>query len=108
MSMNVNYVNPLQQNLINLLSNDRSPLRTSADADALATSFSDILSESMKTAALADSEDKYSTLQLIAGQSDDLSGLLLDAQKAELSLNLALQIRNKVIDAYNEIMRMQV
>jgi flagellar hook-basal body complex protein FliE len=37
-----------------------------------------------------------------------MSGLLLDAQKAEISLNLALQIRNKVIDAYNDIIKMQV
>ena len=47
-------------------------------------------------------------LQLLIGESDDLAGLLIDAQKAELSLNLALQIRNKFVDAYNEIIRMQV
>ncbi|MDR1330051.1 MAG: flagellar hook-basal body complex protein FliE [Oscillospiraceae bacterium] len=37
-----------------------------------------------------------------------MSGMLLDAQKAEIALNLALQIRNKVLDAYNDIIRMQV
>jgi len=71
-------------------------------------SFANILTEALNTASLADSADKASALELLMGQSDDLTGLILDAQKAELSLNLALQIRNKVIDAYNEIMRMQV
>jgi len=33
---------------------------------------------------------------------------MLDAQKAEITLNLAIQLRNKVLDAYKEIMNMQV
>jgi len=101
-------INPLSSNLVNLLSDERIKFNTSTDFQETAGSFADILSESLKTAAEADTVDKYSALQLLTGQSDDMSGLLLDAQKAELSLNLALQIRNKVIDAYTEIMRMQV
>ena len=101
-------INPLSSNLINLLSSDKLNLDTSENEGILTGNFADILSESMKTASEADTADKISSLQLLTGQSDDLSGLLLDAQKAELSLSLALQIRNKVIDAYNEIMRMQV
>ena len=101
-------ISPLSSNLINLVADDRITFGTSDDAKDLTGSFADILTNSFQTAAEADAADKVSSLQLLTGQSDDLSGLLLDAQKAELSLNLALQIRNKVIDAYNEIMRMQV
>ena len=101
-------INPLSSTLINILSSDQLSLGTAVDTNTVTASFSDILSGSMKTAADADATDKISTLQLLAGQSDDLSGMLIDAQKAELSLNLALQIRNKVLDAYNEIMRMSV
>ena len=71
-------------------------------------SFADVLTESMKTAGVTDFLDKRSSLELLVGEADDLAGILIDAQKAELSLNLALQIRNKVIDAYNEVMRMSV
>ena len=104
-------INPLSQNLIHLLSPNSA---LSADADKLTgsgqidSSFSNILTEALATASAADSADKASQLQLLMGESDDLTGLLLDAQKAELSLNLALQIRNKIVDAYSEIMRMQV
>ena len=101
-------INPLSSNLINLVADDRLAFGSSEDAKNLTASFADILTNSLQTAAEADAADKVSSLQLLSGQSDDMSGLLLDAQKAELSLNLALQIRNKVIDAYNEIMRMQV
>ena len=101
-------INPLSSSLINIVSNDQSPLGTSAVTAVPEVSFSNILTDAFKTASEADTEDKISGLQLLAGQSDDLAGILIDAQKAELSLNLALQIRNKVLDAYNEIMRMQV
>ena len=101
-------ISPLSSSLVNIISSDQSPLGTSGTLSSSAANFGDILSNSLRTAMEADAADKASALQLLAGQSDDLAGMLIDAQKAELSLNLALQIRNKVIDAYSEIMRMQV
>ena len=100
-------INPLSSNLIDILADDRVSFKAS-DSTGDASSFANILSDSLKTATEADAMDKFTSMQLLTGQSDDLSGMLLSAQKAEISLNLALQIRNKVIDAYNEIMRMQV
>jgi len=103
-------VNPLSSNLVNLLANEA--LKFDSDKEAYADnsdgSFADILTQALETASKADAVDKISTLELLTGQTDDLSGLMLDMQKAELSLNLAIQIRNKVVDAYNEIMRMSV
>lgn len=45
---------------------------------------------------------------LAAGQAQDLHQVMLAAEKANLSLQFTLQIRNKVIEAYQEIMRIQV
>lgn len=104
-------VNPLSSSLINLIDTDalRPIVSAVSEMDAAqGASFADILTESFKTASTTDTADKVSSLMLMTGQADDMSGLLLDAVKAELSLNLALQIRNKVVDAYNDIMRMQV
>lgn len=101
-------INPLQPNFINLISNEPASPFSPHLGETPETSFADILTDSLKTAAELDSADKASAIELLIGQNDDLAGLLLDAQKAELSLTLALQIRNKVLDAYNEIMRMQV
>ncbi len=98
-------INPISSNIIDLLS--KAPDKSQASGSASA-SFSDILTDAMKTATEADLNDKQSTLELLAGQADDFSGLLIDAQKAEISLNLALQLRNKILDAYKEIMNMQV
>jgi len=104
-------INPLSSGAINILSlGDKI---TSGSDKALgseepAGSFSNILTDALEAASQADKADKGSAIELLLGQSDDLSGLFLDMQKAELTLNLAIQIRNKVVEAYNEVMRMQV
>ncbi|MCL2425537.1 MAG: flagellar hook-basal body complex protein FliE [Oscillospiraceae bacterium] len=99
-------INPISPNLVHLL----NPKPISADSNKTDEpgGFADVMTEALRTANQTESVDRASTLQLLMGGTDDLSGILLDAQKAELSLQLALQIRNKVIDAYNEIMRMSI
>ncbi|MCL2663818.1 MAG: flagellar hook-basal body complex protein FliE [Oscillospiraceae bacterium] len=100
-------INPITPNIMHLFNTE--PLRVDNNQLTNASgSFADILSESMNTAEVTDFIDKGSTLELMMGETDDFASLLIDIQKAELSLNLALQIRNKVIDAYNEVMRMSV
>ena len=44
----------------------------------------------------------------VAGESPDLHRTIVALQSADLSFQLALQVRNKFIGAYDEIMRMQV
>ena len=101
-------INPLAPNVFNVLNSEPTFSKPVSIEEQLIGSFADVLAGSLETAAELDAMDKVSAVELLIGQSDDFAGLLLDAQKAELSLNLALQIRNKVLDAYNEIMRMQV
>jgi len=100
-------ISPLPPNLVHLFNSD--PVRAeSKRLTGSSSGFEDILTEAFQTASKTDAIDKGSALELLMGESDDFAGLLIDAQKAELSLQLALQIRNKVIDAYNEVMRMSV
>jgi len=103
-------INPLTPNILHLFNHEpitsKSNPRFTIEGEE--RNFADILTESPNTAGTADFVDKGSMLELMMGEADDLSGLLIDAQKAELALQFALQIRNKVIDAYNEVMRMSV
>lgn len=98
-------INSISSNLIELLSEVPG---TSKVAQAPSEGFSNILTDAINTASDTDAEDKASSIELLSGKSDDFSGLLLDAQKAEIALNFSLQIRNKVLDAYKEIMNMQI
>lgn len=45
---------------------------------------------------------------LAAGRVDDVSQVVIASQKADISLQLTLQLRNRAVSAYQEIMRMQV
>ena len=104
-------LSPLTPNIMHLFNNQPvtpGTSRITGQGGDFTGGFADILTESLNNAVHADQVDKSSTLDLLTGEADDLSGLLIDMQKAELSLQLALQIRNKVIDAYNEVMRMSV
>jgi len=101
-------VNPLTPNISQLLNTEPLTGRSNRISGTGTGGFEDIMTEALRAAGNADAVDKGSSLELLMGESDDLSGLLIDAQKAELSLQFALQIRNKIIDAYNEVMRMSV
>lgn len=46
--------------------------------------------------------------QFAAGETDDLVRVVTAAEEASITLQMAVQVRNKVIEAYQEIMRMQV
>lgn len=66
--------------------------------------FDDALNNYIEAEEKVD-EDIY---KLSVGESDDLHNLMINTKKAEMSLDLFLQLRNKALDAYNEIMRMGV
>ena len=46
--------------------------------------------------------------KLQTGETRNLHEVMISMEKADISMRLLLQVRNKVIDAYQEIMRMQV
>lgn len=46
--------------------------------------------------------------RFLAGDGEELHQVALSTQQAELSFELFLQVRNKAVSAYEEIMRMQV
>jgi flagellar hook-basal body complex protein FliE len=47
-------------------------------------------------------------LQANTGENVNLHELMISMEKADISLRLMVQVRNKAIDAYQEIMRMQI
>jgi len=46
--------------------------------------------------------------QLAMGQGDSLHAIMIHMEEAKLSLQLLAQVRNRMLDAYQEVMRMQV
>jgi flagellar hook-basal body complex protein FliE len=46
--------------------------------------------------------------ELATGKSNNIHETMIAAEKADLSLRLMVQVRNKIIEAYQEVMKMQV
>ena len=45
---------------------------------------------------------------LLTGDVEDLHQVMVAMEKASLSFQLTMQVRNKIVDAYQEVMRMQI
>ncbi len=70
--------------------------------------FSSMLSDAIQQADDAHVAASEDTQALLSGEIDDLAQVMISGTKSELALDLVVQVRNKVIDAYTEIMAMQV
>ena len=46
--------------------------------------------------------------QLLAGEKQDVHEVMLSMAKADVSFRMMLEVRNKLVEAYQEVMRMQV
>jgi flagellar hook-basal body complex protein FliE len=68
---------------------------------------------SMLTNAISNLNDSQNTaasdsVALATGKASDVTQVVTDVEKANLEMQLAVQVRNKAVDAYQEIMRMQI
>ena len=77
---------------------------TSGDAHAFADVLKSSLAEVNKLQAKADA----AITALATGDKASLHDTMIAMEQADLSFRLMMQVRNKIVDAYQEIMRMQV
>jgi flagellar hook-basal body complex protein FliE len=73
-----------------------------------ASSFGEVLSGAIGEVESARSNAATSVEQFLAGNGDDLHTTVLATQRAELEFEMFMQVRNKVVSAYQEIMKLQM
>jgi flagellar hook-basal body complex protein FliE len=78
------------------------------DSSDSAGEFQNILTDAMKAADETDAADHAGAQALLTGDVNNLSDVMVESEKADIALRLTVQIRNRIIDAYNEVMRMQI
>ncbi|MGZ4032138.1 MAG: flagellar hook-basal body complex protein FliE [Tumebacillaceae bacterium] len=71
-------------------------------------SFSDYLNSALEQVNNDQIASDKMTESLATGQAPDLHTVMITTEKAQLSFELAVQIRNKALESYQEIMRMQM
>ncbi|HEY1757517.1 MAG TPA: flagellar hook-basal body complex protein FliE [Bryobacteraceae bacterium] len=77
-------------------------------SESAGTSFSDIMSSAINAVESSRSSADKSVGQFLSGEGDDLHSAILAGQRADLEFQMFMQVRNKVVSAYQEVMKMQL
>ncbi|NMA92258.1 MAG: flagellar hook-basal body complex protein FliE [Firmicutes bacterium] len=70
--------------------------------------FANYLKDALGSSDQLQKEADRAALNLLSGDLESLHELMITTEQAQLSLQLSVQVVNKVIQAYQEIYRMQV
>lgn len=70
--------------------------------------FGSLLKEAINNTNAQQVQSDILTQKLIHGENVNLHEVMIAAQKASISLNATMEVRNKVVEAYQEIIRMPV
>ena len=70
--------------------------------------FSDLLHAAYNRVEASGAEATRMTESFLNGDRQDLHSVALASQKASLEFEMLLQVRNKIVQAYQEVMRMQL
>jgi len=92
-----------------LLPNKLETNTTSQTAKTESTvDFSAMLKDALKDVNDAQLTADDAVQKVLSGENKDIHSTMIALQKADVSLKMMLEVRNKMMDAYQEIMRTQV
>ena len=98
----IQQTNPLQQ-LKNLESKLQQQDKTTSSVD-----FAQVLSKAIVDVDQAQHFSNNQVDKVLSGEVEDVHTAMIAMKKAEMSFQMMMQVRNKLVEAYQEIMRMQV
>lgn len=70
--------------------------------------FQNVLESTINTLQSMQNDADTSVRKFLTGENEELHTTVLATQRAEMAFELGLQVRNKVVSAYQEIMKMQL
>lgn len=91
-------------NKLDTNTNKDNKVEAGAGADSFATTLQNSLDEVNNKQVVADNASQA----LVKGDNVEISDVMLASEEAKVSLQLAVQVRNKLVDAYKEISQMQL
>ena len=85
-----------------------SPERIEIQKEGDSGSFARVLTNAINNVDETMKASDQQVQQFIAGESDNIHDVMISMQKAQLSFDLMVEVRNKAIETYQEISRMQI
>ncbi|HWH70496.1 MAG TPA: flagellar hook-basal body complex protein FliE [Candidatus Sulfotelmatobacter sp.] len=101
--MNVQRLNALLSMELPTLTPKAAP---AAPAEEQGPNFAEVLRGALGSVEKDQNDAKEVAAKLATGQVKDISEVMIASERANLSLGLAIQVRNKLLEAYQDIMRM--
>ena len=80
----------------------------SKQSEGLIESFSSVLQKAVNDLNALEADSTKKTNDMLTGKLDNVHDLTIAMEKAKIGMSLALEVRNKVLESYKEIMRMQI
>lgn len=71
-------------------------------------SFSKVLMDSISEVNRLQAEAADATNRLASGQSTNVAEVMVAVQKADVAFSMLMEIKNKLMDAYQEIQQMRI
>jgi len=97
-------ISPIQPSSIQPI----GPIEIGGSAQAGGSDFKNVLQGAIDQVEGASSNANQSVQNFLSGDGEDLHSTVLAVQRASLEFDMLMQVRNKVVSAYQEIMRMQM
>jgi flagellar hook-basal body complex protein FliE len=72
------------------------------------SAFQSVLGDAISKVESFQNDATNSVNKFLSGEGEELHNVALKTQQADLSMQLFMQVRNKVVTAYNQVMQMQV
>lgn len=102
--MAVDFITPIQP----LKFGDGGIVKSNSIIEEGTTLFKDVFSDAIKNVTDAERNLENKQYLLATGQIDDAHTVPIAAAEAQLSIDLLVSLRNKAVEAYNELMRISL
>jgi flagellar hook-basal body complex protein FliE len=99
-------MDPISSSSLRILPADIGPSSLSTNS-ASSPGFRDVLGSAIDDIQSLESQAEAKVAGVIEGTGTDVHSAMIAVEKADLSFQLMMQVRNKIISAYQEISRMQ-
>ncbi len=84
------------------------PKTSGTEVSKAGDAFSKMLSSTIAQVSQADIQGNQAIEKLNTGEAKNLHEVMIAVEEADISIRMLVQMRNKALEVYNEIMRMQV
>jgi len=99
MSLNIDAIRPIIQ----------PQVEVPASAGAAGTGgFQNVLAAAIEEVGKSQNGASQAVQGFLKGEGDDLHTTILAVQRADLEFDMFMQVRNKIVSAYQEVMRLQM